>query len=70
MRHPKRVSFTFWAGRHSAEMQSYLRAMLQLAPGEAGLFLQPEEQEADLVFHLMEGLIVGRKPSNIRTASR
>ena len=58
----KTLSFGFWAKRHGPVMQSYLRAMLDEAGDDAALFLQPEEADGERVFHLMEGLLIGRKP--------
>ncbi len=57
----KQMSFSFWAQRHGAEMQSYLRAMLDLATGEAFDFLGPAIDNGDLVFHLEEGLFIAKK---------
>lgn len=57
----KRIAFSYWAGRHDAAMQSYLRAMLALAGGEAAGFLEPVEDADGLHFHLLEGVFVGRK---------
>ncbi len=57
----KQMSFSFWAQRHGAEMQSYLRAMLDLATGEAFDFLRPAIDNGDLVFHLEEGLFIAKK---------
>lgn len=58
----KSMAFSFWAKRHGPVMQSYLRAMLFSATGEAAMFLNPEETGGGLTFTLMEGLFVGRKP--------
>ncbi len=57
----KQMSFSFWAQRHGTEMQSYLRAMLDLATGEAFDFLRPAIDNGDLVFHLEEGLFIAKK---------
>ncbi len=57
----KQMSFSFWAQRHGTEMQSYLRAMLDLATGEAFDFLGPAIDNGDLVFHLEEGLFIAKK---------
>lgn len=57
----KWLSFGFWAQRHDANVQRYLRAMLDLAPGEAAAFLQPRQAASGLRFRLEEGIFVGRR---------
>ncbi len=57
----KRVHFEFWAKRHDAHMQAYLRALLSLATGAAGEFLGLETEGDAAYFHLLEGIIIGRK---------
>jgi ubiquinone/menaquinone biosynthesis C-methylase UbiE len=59
----KRIMFDFWASRHDAVMQSYLKALLMRANDEAAEFLQPETADGELSFHLTELLLVGRKPA-------
>jgi ubiquinone/menaquinone biosynthesis C-methylase UbiE len=59
----KSLKFDFWAGRHDAVMQSYLKAMLMLATGAAADYLQPETADGELRFHLTELVLVARKPA-------
>jgi ubiquinone/menaquinone biosynthesis C-methylase UbiE len=57
----KRLDFSFWAQRHDESVQDYLRAMLSEAgPGPTAV-LQPQIEDGDLSFRLVEGIIVGRK---------
>ncbi len=57
----KRLDFEFWAGRHGAQMQAYLRALLLQAGRGATAFLQPEMNGSGLRFRLVEGILIGRK---------
>lgn len=57
----KSMDFDFWAKRHDATMQRYLRAMLTEAAGDAAAFLRPQVAAERTTFHLREGLLVGRK---------
>ena len=57
----KRLDFQFWAQRHDPAMQSYLRAMLLEAGEAAAAFLQPQAGQDDIIFRLVEGIIVGQK---------
>lgn len=57
----KSMDFNFWAQRHDATMQSYLRAMLTEVAGPAADFLRPQQRGQSMTFHLQEGLIVGQK---------
>ena len=57
----KEMSFESWAARHDAVMQSYLRALLALAPPAVAAFLQPQTNNEATAFHLQEGVIVGCK---------
>lgn len=61
----KQMSFNFWAQRHDTDTQSFLRAMLDLAAGEARMFLSPEAAGKDVVFYLEEGLIIARKATKV-----
>ena len=57
----KRMVFEEWAARHDAVMQSCLRSLLGAGPPEAQAFLHPRSQDGQTLFHLREGLFVGRK---------
>jgi len=57
----KQMEFESWAARHTGELQQQLRAMLDDAPQEAAAFLRPQRLGDKTVFHLQEGLIVGRR---------
>lgn len=57
----KQMDFEAWAARHDTVMQSYLRALLSEASGEAAAFLQPHTKDGKTTFHLREGLLIGRK---------
>jgi SAM-dependent methyltransferase len=57
----KQVHFEFWAKRHNADMQAYLRAMLDMAAGAAADFLNVKTERDATWFHLLEGIIIGRK---------
>ncbi len=59
----KTLQFDFWAQRHGRIMKSYLRALLALAPGEAGRFLHPDDHTGGLLFHLQEGIFLTVKSS-------
>ncbi len=56
----KAITLESWAGRHDPYMQRYLRTMLTCAPPAAAKFLQPNFTSTETIFHLYEGLIVGR----------
>ena len=59
----KEVNFEFWAKRHDAHTQLYLRTMLAYAPKLAADFLRPTNTKDGTLFHLQEGIIIGRKNS-------
>lgn len=56
----KTITLESWAGRHDVAMQQYLRAMLTYAPSAAAEFLQPSAASAETIFHLQEGIIIGK----------
>ena len=57
----KQMVFEDWAARHDPVMQSYLRALLWHGPPETQAFLHPQSQDCQTLFHLREGLFIGRK---------
>ncbi len=57
----KQMVFEDWAARHGPVMQSYLRALLGHGPPEAQEFLHPRSEDGRTLFHLQEGLFIGRK---------
>jgi SAM-dependent methyltransferase len=57
----KQIQFESWAGRHDADMQRYLKAVLVGAPREAAEFFQPQTINNETTFRLVEGVIIGRK---------
>jgi SAM-dependent methyltransferase len=57
----KQLQFESWAGRHDADMQRYLKAVLVGAPPAAAAFFQPQEINDLTTFRLQEGIIIGRK---------
>ena len=57
----KRMVFEDWAARHDPLMQSYLRSLLWHGPPETQEFLHPRRQDDQTLFHLREGLFIGRK---------
>ncbi len=57
----KKMVFEDWAARHDPVMQSYLRALLWHGPPETQAFLHPSRQDGQTLFHLREGLFIGRK---------
>lgn len=60
----KQIQFESWAGRHDADMQRYLKALLFGAAGEAAVFFQPQTINDETTFRLREGIVIGRKPGN------
>src|SRR5262249_16932793 len=48
----KEMDFAYWAGRHDAAMQGYLRAMLEHTTSAVKQFLKPEEKNGALTFRL------------------
>ncbi len=57
----KQMVFEDWADRHDPVMQSYLRALLWHGPPESHEFLHPQCEDGRTLFHLREGLFIGRK---------
>ena len=57
----KQMVFEDWAARHDPVMQSYLRALLWHGPPETHQFLHPRNEDGRTLFHLLEGLFIGRK---------
>lgn len=60
----KQMVFEDWAARHDQPMHSYLRALLWHGPPETQEFLHPQTQDGRTLFHLREGLFIGRKQAN------
>ena len=60
----KQIQFESWAGRHDADMQRYLKAVLVGAPREAAEFFQPQTINNETTFRLVEGIIIGRKAAS------
>jgi ubiquinone/menaquinone biosynthesis C-methylase UbiE len=56
----KEMDFAYWAGRHDAAMQAYLRAMLKHAMPAVKNILAPEEKNGGLTFRLSEALFIAR----------
>lgn len=61
----KEIPFYSWARRMMKDETAVeaLRAQLLAAPAPALDFLRPAQADGDLVFHLQEGLLLGRKPA-------
>ena len=57
----KQMVFEDWAARHDQAMQSYLRALLFHGPPQTHEFLHPRSEDGRTLFHLREGLFIGRK---------
>ncbi len=57
----KQMEFKSWAGRHDANMQAFLRAMLALATPEVTAAMEPKGAGPDLTFRLCEGLFIAKK---------
>jgi len=57
----KRRNFEFWAKRHDSSMRDYLRALLFEGGPGVKAFLQPQTNQDELSFRLVEGIILGRK---------
>jgi hypothetical protein len=57
----KPMTFESWAARHDVNTQRYLKAMLTEVRDEAAEFLQPQFGDEATIFHLREGLFIGRK---------
>jgi ubiquinone/menaquinone biosynthesis C-methylase UbiE len=61
----KEMDFAYWAGRHDAAMQAYLRAMLEHAAGEVKKTLAPQESNGGLTFRLSEALFIAHPAANL-----
>lgn len=59
----KPMSFDYWAKRHHPTMQRYLHALLTESSGDVAAFFQPQVTDEDTIFHLSEGVVIGRKES-------
>jgi len=57
----KTMDFEFWAQRHDAIMQGYLRALLSEISGAAAEFLKPVFSDDGIKFQLHEGLFILQK---------
>jgi ubiquinone/menaquinone biosynthesis C-methylase UbiE len=57
----KEMEFAYWAGRHDANMQAFLRAMLEETTPAVKAFLTPKGNGADLTFWLREALFVAKR---------
>ena len=57
----KQMVFEDWAARHDPATQSYLRALLWHGPPQTHEFLHPRSENGKTLFHLREGLFIGRK---------
>ena len=57
----KQMVFEDWAARHDPVMQAYLQALLGHGPPETQEFLHPRSEDGRTLFHLQEGLFIGRK---------
>ncbi len=57
----KQMVFEDWAARHDPVMQSYLRALLWHGPPLTKEFFHPRSEDGKTLFHLREGLFIGRK---------
>jgi hypothetical protein len=60
----KEMDFAYWAGRHDAAMQAYLRAMLEHATADVKQVLKPENKPSGLTFCLREALFIARLVAN------
>jgi ubiquinone/menaquinone biosynthesis C-methylase UbiE len=56
----KQMEFAYWAGRHDANMQAFLRAMLEETTPPVKAFLYPEGTGSNLTFWLREALFIAR----------
>lgn len=59
----KTMEFATWAGRHDANMQAFLRAMLKEMTPAVAAFMAPEEKDGAWTFRLCEGLFIAHKPA-------
>ena len=56
----KTMEFDAWAGRHDANMQAFLRALITRAAPEVNTALAPGESKGAVTFQLCEGLFIAR----------
>jgi len=56
----KDMEFASWAGRHDANMQAFLRAMLDETTPAVKAFLDPKGNGSDLTFRLREALFIAK----------
>jgi ubiquinone/menaquinone biosynthesis C-methylase UbiE len=56
----KDMEFASWAGRHDADMQAFLRAMLDETTPAVKAFLDPKGNGSALTFRLREALFIAR----------
>jgi ubiquinone/menaquinone biosynthesis C-methylase UbiE len=57
----KTMEFSTWAGRHDANMQAFLRAMLVEVTPDVRAALAPEQKDGAWTFRLREGLFVAKR---------
>src|SRR5450759_2714198 len=57
----KQMEFKNWAGRHDANMQAFLRAMLAQLTPEVKATLEPKGAGPELTFRLCEGLFIAKR---------
>jgi ubiquinone/menaquinone biosynthesis C-methylase UbiE len=57
----KTMEFGFWAGRHDANMQAFLKSMLAQVTPEVKAVLEPKGAGSDLTFRLSEGLFIAKR---------
>jgi ubiquinone/menaquinone biosynthesis C-methylase UbiE len=57
----KQMEFKSWAGRHDANMQAFLRAMLAQLTPEVKATLEPKGAGPELTFRLCEGLFIAKR---------
>ena len=57
----KKMEFKAWAARHDADMQSFLRAMLEEMTPAVKAVLEPAGDGDTLTFRLCEGLFIAKK---------
>jgi len=58
----KTMEFNTWAGRHDANMQAFLRAMLREMTPAVREFLAPAEKDGAWTFRLEEALFIAHTP--------
>ncbi len=57
----KEMDFAYWAGRHDADMQAFLRAMLDETTPAVKAFFAAERNDGKLTFSLREALFIARR---------